>query len=59
MDDNSTALPSARPPAVSWEGRYLEDFTVGDFYRHPLGRTVLEVDNAWLTLLTQNTAQRG
>jgi citrate lyase beta subunit len=41
---------------VSWEGRYLEDFTVGDFYRHPLGRTVLEVDNAWLTLLTQNTA---
>jgi hypothetical protein len=28
MDDNGTALPSARPPTVSWEGRYLEDFTV-------------------------------
>jgi itaconyl-CoA hydratase len=56
MGDNDTALPSGRPPTVSWEGRYLEDFTVGDVYRHPLGRTVLEVDNAWLTLLTQNTA---
>jgi acyl dehydratase len=41
---------------VSWGGRYLEDFTVGDVYRHPLGRTVMEVDNNWLTLLTQNTA---
>jgi itaconyl-CoA hydratase len=56
MDDTGMALPSARPPTVSWEGRYLEDFTVGDVYRHPLGRTVLEVDNSWLTLLTQNTA---
>jgi acyl dehydratase len=41
---------------VSWQGRYLEDFTVGDVYRHPLGRTVLPTDNSWLTLLTQNTA---
>lgn len=41
---------------VSWTGRYLEDFTVGDVYRHPLGRTVLPTDNSWLTLLTQNTA---
>jgi acyl dehydratase len=56
MDDTGMALPSARPPTVSWEGRYLEDFTAGDVYRHPLGRTVLEVDNSWLTLLTQNTA---
>lgn len=56
MDENGTTPPSARPPTVSWAGRYLEDFTVGDVYRHPLGRTVLEVDNAWFTLLTQNTA---
>ena len=21
-----------------WEGRYFEDFEVGDVYRHPLGR---------------------
>ncbi|GII57671.1 molybdenum cofactor biosynthesis protein MoeC [Planotetraspora thailandica] len=40
---------------VSWSGRYFEDFTVGDVYRHPLGRTVTATDNVWLTLLTQNT----
>jgi acyl dehydratase len=56
MDDNGTANVSARTPAVNWQGRYLEDFTVGDVYRHPLGRTVIEADNVWLTLLTQNTA---
>ena len=39
-----------------WSGRYFEDFEVGDVYEHPLGRTVLPVDNAWFTLLTQNTA---
>lgn len=39
-----------------WAGRFFEDFTVGDVYVHRLGRTVLEVDNAWFTLLTQNTA---
>jgi itaconyl-CoA hydratase len=39
-----------------WQGRFYEDFEVGDVYRHPLGRTVLSVDNSWFTLLTQNTA---
>lgn len=39
-----------------WRGRFFEDFSVGDVYRHPLGRTVLPVDNSWMTLLTQNTA---
>lgn len=39
-----------------WNGRFFEDFTVGDIYRHPLGRTVTATDNAWMTLLTQNTA---
>ncbi|MCI4328970.1 MAG: MaoC family dehydratase [Thermoplasmata archaeon] len=49
--------PAERPrPTVSWTGRYFEDFTVGDRYRHPLGRTVTETDNIWMTLLTQNTA---
>jgi acyl dehydratase len=38
-----------------WQGRYYEDFTVGDVYRHPLGRTVTSTDNIWFTLLTQNT----
>jgi itaconyl-CoA hydratase len=40
-----------------WEGRFFEDFAVGDVYRHPLGRTVTATDNAWFTLLTQNTAR--
>ena len=39
-----------------WTGRVYEDFEVGDIYQHPLGRTVLPVDNSWFTLLTQNTA---
>ncbi|HWS11770.1 MAG TPA: MaoC family dehydratase [Rhodocyclaceae bacterium] len=39
-----------------WRGRFYEDFEVGDTYQHPLGRTVLETDNVWFTLLTQNTA---
>jgi itaconyl-CoA hydratase len=39
-----------------WDGRYFEDFTEGDVYRHPLGRTITSTDNSWLTLLTQNTA---
>lgn len=37
-----------------WTGRVYEDFDVGDIYQHPLGRTVLPVDNSWFTLLTQN-----
>ncbi|HEX9037486.1 MAG TPA: MaoC family dehydratase [Ktedonobacterales bacterium] len=39
-----------------WQGRFFEDFTVGDVYEHPLGRTVTTTDNIWFTLLTQNTA---
>ena len=39
-----------------WRGRFFEDFTVGDVYEHPLGRTVTQQDNAWFTLLTLNTA---
>ncbi len=39
-----------------WEGRFFEDFAVGDVYVHRLGRTVLDVNNSWFTLLTQNTA---
>lgn len=38
-----------------WEGRFYEDFEVGDIYRHRLGRTISEVDNTWFTLLTMNT----
>lgn len=49
--------PSIQPSIKSgWQGRFFEDFEVGDVYQHPLGRTVLPVDNSWFTLLTQNTA---
>ena len=40
-----------------WEGRFFEDFTAGDRYRHPVGRTITETDNVWFTLLTNNTHQ--
>ncbi|MDE0029933.1 MAG: MaoC family dehydratase, partial [Deltaproteobacteria bacterium] len=32
-----------------WEGRYFEDFNVGDVYRCRVGRTVTENDNIWFT----------
>jgi acyl dehydratase len=37
-----------------WEGRYFEDFAVGDIYKHPYGRTVTETDNVWFTNVTMN-----
>jgi acyl dehydratase len=40
-----------------WEGRFLEDFTVGDIYRCRYGRTITEADNIQFTLLTNNTNQ--
>ena len=52
----AAARPGRRRLRMSWNGRFFEDFTVGDVYVHPLGRTVLPVDNSWFTLLTQNTA---
>ncbi|MBC7895333.1 MAG: MaoC family dehydratase [Cytophagaceae bacterium] len=36
-------------------GRCYEDFEVGMILRHPIGRTVSEVDNTWFTLLTNNS----
>src|SRR5690606_19517169 len=39
------------------QGRFYEDFEVGDVYQHPLGRTISETDNTWFTLLTMNTNQ--
>ena len=40
-----------------WEGRFFDDFEVGDVYRCRYGRTVTEADNTWFTLLTNNTNQ--
>jgi itaconyl-CoA hydratase len=38
-------------------GLYWEDFVAGDVYEHRPGRTVLDADNVWFTLLTMNTQQ--
>lgn len=40
-----------------WEGRYFEDFEVGDVYQHPLGRTITEADEVWCTNLVMSTNQ--
>lgn len=40
-----------------WQGRFYEDFEVGDVYQHSLGRTITETDNIWFTLLTMNPNQ--
>ncbi|WP_085990908.1 MaoC family dehydratase [Oceanobacillus senegalensis] len=37
------------------EGKYFEEFTVGDIYKHRPGRTVTETDNLLFTTLTHNT----
>lgn len=37
-----------------WQGRYFEDFEVGDVYKHPYGRTITETDDVWFTNLTMN-----
>lgn len=42
------------PRKASWTGRVFEDFSVGDVYEHPLGRTITTTDNIWFTNLTMN-----
>lgn len=38
-------------------GLYYEDFRPGDVFEHRPGRTVLDADNVWFTLLTLNAQQ--
>lgn len=45
------------PVKVGWQGRFLEDLSVGDIYRGRIGRTVTQADNIWISLLTNNTNQ--
>ncbi|MEV0945985.1 MaoC family dehydratase [Rhodococcus sp. NPDC049939] len=54
MDERSEAPANIKQ---GWQGRFYEDFEVGDGYQHPLGRTISEADNTWFTLLTMNTNQ--
>ena len=37
------------------QGRFYEDFEVGDVYVSHLGRTITETDNVWFTCITMNT----
>lgn len=39
---------------IALDGRFLEDFRVGDRYRHAHGRTISQADNTWFSLLTNN-----
>ncbi|MGH9939342.1 MAG: MaoC family dehydratase, partial [Blastocatellia bacterium] len=32
-------------------GRYFEEFTVGDVYKHWPGRTITEHDDTWFSLM--------
>lgn len=41
-------------PRTRREGRFYEDFQVGDIYEHPLGRTITDTDNVWFSALTLN-----
>jgi itaconyl-CoA hydratase len=38
-------------------GFYWEDFVPGETFEHRPGRTLIEADNTWFTLLTMNTQQ--
>jgi itaconyl-CoA hydratase len=38
-------------------GLYFEDFEPGDVFEHRPGRTVLDADNTYFTLLTMNTQE--
>ncbi|WP_336345539.1 MaoC family dehydratase [Halalkalicoccus ordinarius] len=54
-DDNGDGDDDGDRRLVSgWQGRYFEEFEVGDVYKHPYGRTVTETDNVWFTNLTMN-----
>ncbi|MGI9356881.1 MAG: MaoC family dehydratase [Rhizobiaceae bacterium] len=48
------AKQNGNGPYREFSGRYFEDFEVGDVYEHRPGRTILEADNTWFTLLTMN-----
>jgi acyl dehydratase len=51
MADNDD---TERRLVAGWQGRYYEDFEVGDVYKHPYGRTVTETDDVWMTNITMN-----
>ena len=53
-DSDESGASDDRRLVSGWQGRFYEDFGVGDVYKHPYGRTVTETDNVWFTNLTMN-----
>ena len=49
------SIPHIRPDIPQPQGRLYEDFEVGARFSHWPGRTILDADNTWFTLLTMNT----
>ena len=53
-----TVLPAFKPVGENryreTSGLYYEDFEPGDVFEHRPGRTITNVDNIWVTLLTMN-----
>jgi itaconyl-CoA hydratase len=52
--DDSVEDEPERRLVSGWQGRFYEDFEVGDIYKHPYGRTITETDDVWLTNITMN-----
>ncbi len=58
MDKNFGAYREIGPQRFRENpGLYYEDFEVGDTFEHRPGRTITDVDNIWMTLLTLNVNQ--
>ncbi len=55
--DGSRETPPATRVVQGWTGRLFEDFSVGDIYYHPFGKTVTQADNQAFTLMTQNVSK--
>jgi acyl dehydratase len=54
MSRESTADGGGYRLVSGWQGRFFEDFEVGDVYKHPYGRTITETDDVWFTNITMN-----
>ena len=54
MAGDAEAPQPERTLRSGWQGRYYEDFEIGEVYKHPYGRTVTETDDVWVTNITMN-----
>jgi acyl dehydratase len=57
VTDSQPGDPAQARADATWTGRLFEDFSPGDVYYHPFGKTVTEADNQAFTLMTQNVAR--